>query len=102
MAALAAIRVGSLVHRLWLGTSSKQAIHALFWGELMACAGAYINVQRVPERWFPSRDRRSRGAFDYVGNSHSIMHLLAVASMAQVYRAVWFESQLVRAEVPCL
>ena len=39
-----------------------------------ACLGlsAYVCTQHVPERWHP-------GAFDLLGQSHQIMHVLVVA-----------------------
>ncbi|XP_006817127.2 progestin and adipoQ receptor family member 4-like [Saccoglossus kowalevskii] len=47
------------------------ANYYLVWMEVLAAAGAIINVCRIPERWLPGR-------FDYVMNSHQIMHILSI------------------------
>ena len=42
-----------------------------FAAECFGCLGGIVNVSRFPERWFP-------GKFDYLGNSHNIMHILVI------------------------
>ena len=43
--------------------------------DLLAFIGGALNVARIPERWFP-------GKCDIIGNSHQIMHVLTVLSVA--------------------
>ncbi|XP_077869031.1 progestin and adipoQ receptor family member 4-like [Saccoglossus kowalevskii] len=50
------------------------ANYYLVWMEVLAAAGAIINVCRIPERWLPGR-------FDYVMNSHQIMHILSFIAL---------------------
>lgn len=39
--------------------------------ELWALIGSLISATRVPERWFP-------GKFDFILNSHNLMHVFVV------------------------
>ncbi|XP_077978260.1 progestin and adipoQ receptor family member 4-like [Glandiceps talaboti] len=54
------------------------AVKHMIWGEVMGFVGGAVNVSRVPERWFP-------GKFDYILNSHQIMHFLTVAALLNLY-----------------
>ena len=55
-----------------------------------AVVGAVVNVARVPEKLFfpkegPEPKCRKPGPFDYWLNSHQIMHILVLCSMAFKY-----------------
>ena len=58
--------------------------------QLTAVAGAVINVSRIPEKWLfpkggPEGKCRKAGVFDYWLNSHQLMHLLVLCSLAFKY-----------------
>ena len=55
---------------------------------MLTIAGVLIGAARVPERFFP-------GSFDYVFNSHNIMHVMTVGGSWSMHKAVtmdfeWF------------
>lgn len=48
---------------------------------MLTCTGAIVNVKRIPEKWFHTKDPRVIGKFDYWLNSHQIMHILVAMAM---------------------
>jgi predicted membrane channel-forming protein YqfA (hemolysin III family) len=106
MGMLVVIRLASIVHRWCLGTCSHAALMHYLWMEVVCILGAFINVYRVPERWIhvkqaASRPHRSRQPLDLIGNSHSIMHVLAVVAMWHIYHGVATESEWVLSGASC-
>ena len=52
--------------------------------------GAFVNVLRVPEKWFHSeaaaaQGRRGAGRFDYWLNSHQIMHIMVTIGIMNLF-----------------
>lgn len=97
MALLTGVRVVSLLHRWWLGTSSRAAVAHLLSMEALCMAGAVANVLRFPERYIhrpqPPHGLRKAQRLDIWGNSHQLMHALVVVGMFNVYWAIAAESQ---------
>lgn len=48
--------------------------------EILPIIGAVISATRVPERWWP-------GKFDYILNSHNIMHVFVVLGANHLHLA---------------
>lgn len=48
-----------------------KALYHVFLQDFWSLVGAVISASLIPERWLPGR-------FDYVFNSHNIMHVLVV------------------------
>lgn len=97
MGMLVLIRLASLVHRWVLGTCSPVALQEYFQLEALCTVGAVLNVYRVPERWIhvkQSANRPCRVAqpLDICGNSHNIMHVVALLIMWKTYHGVINES----------
>lgn len=97
MGLLVLIRFASLVHRWMLGTCSPVALRNYFQLELLCTIGAFINVYRVPERWIHTKQAAGRvhrvaQPLDFFGNSHNIMHILALITMWNIYVGVTSES----------
>ena len=76
----------------WLGyvTADVHVIWLLVAMELFGLLGSVINVKRFPERWVD-------GKFDYLGNSHNIMHVIVLICpvflhLATVTDFKWFET----------
>lgn len=71
------------LHALWLNWGHPECYLALSLELVMGlvyAAGAGFYVARVPERWRP-------GAFDCVGHSHQIFHVLVLAGALTHYAA---------------
>ncbi|XP_052157696.1 heptahelical transmembrane protein ADIPOR2-like [Oryza glaberrima] len=71
------------LHALWLNWGHPECYLALSLELVMGllyAAGAGFYVARVPERWRP-------GAFDFVGHSHQIFHVLVLAGALTHYAA---------------
>ena len=52
--------------------------------------GAFVNVLRVPEKWFHSeaaaaQGRKVAGRFDYWLNSHQIMHIMVTIGIINLF-----------------
>lgn len=63
-----------------------------------AVLGAVINVSRLPEKLLfqkegPEAKCRKEGPFDYWLNSHQIMHILVLCSMAFKYLGLYEDYQ---------
>lgn len=56
----------------YAGLSARMDIDSLLCLIAIQSTGAAVYAARVPERWFP-------GAFDLLGHSHNLMHLLVYA-----------------------
>lgn len=72
------------VHALWLNWGHAACYLALSLEVAMGLAyatGAWFYVSRVPEKWRP-------GAFDVVGHSHQIFHVLVLVGAVTHYVAV--------------
>lgn len=98
MGMLAAIRFASLVHRWWLGTCSPVALSSYIQLEVLCTVGAFINVYRIPERWLHVKQTAAKHSrvvqpLDFFGNSHNIMHTLALITMWNIYHGVVSESE---------
>jgi adiponectin receptor len=63
-----------LRYGLMMAIESFALLYVLFMGALYL-VGAFIYASRIPERWFP-------GAFDIVGHSHQIWHMLVLTAAA--------------------
>jgi hypothetical protein len=48
--------------------------------EAWALIGSFVSATRVPERWFPGR-------FDFLLNSHNLMHILVVCGAFHMHAA---------------
>ena len=48
--------------------------------EAWALIGSFLSATRVPERWFPGR-------FDFLLNSHNLMHILVVFGAVHMHAA---------------
>lgn len=97
MGMLAVIRFVSLLHRWMLGTCSPVALQMYFQLEVLCTLGAFLNVYRIPERWLhvkqsAVKQHRVAQPLDFIGNSHNIMHLLALITMLSIYYGVVSES----------
>ncbi|XP_070566575.1 progestin and adipoQ receptor family member 4-like [Ptychodera flava] len=57
---------------------SPQAVRHIVWMEIFSISGGFFNVTRIPERWFPGR-------FDYLFNSHQILHTLAILGILHLH-----------------
>jgi Haemolysin-III related len=105
MGMLVVVRVVSLAHRAWLGTSSVHALWHYASMEVVCTVGAVVNVYRVPECWLhtmhPKDPRHRSQLLDYWGNSHQIMHVLAVIAMWHIYKGTRMDSEHVLADHPC-
>lgn len=63
------------------GCGSSDALFYYIVMDFSVLVGGIMNVARIPERWLP-------GKFDIVGNSHQIMHVLALFSVICLHAAV--------------
>ena len=53
--------------------------------QVLSAVGGFLNAMRIPECWFPVKHGRP-GLFDYLFNSHQLMHILVVVSMANLLK----------------
>lgn len=100
MGLLVLVRIGSLTHRWVLGIGSPVSLQRYLLMEVVCTIGAFINVYRVPERWLHTlqpcyKPVRNAQVLDLLGNSHNIMHCLAVLAMWCIYQGVKEESMFV-------
>lgn len=103
MVPLLCLRVVCLISRMILGDSSKRAISMYFLAELLSFLGGAVNVLRVPERWYQTTRTRSRGPFDYFGNSHQMMHVLVALAMVFMYTGLLNDLRFFKSpEATCL
>lgn len=86
MLLLCLFRLGITVLRWALGAGSPRATRHFALMEAVSFLGGFINVCRIPERWFQPTRSRTRGIFDVWFNSHMIMHILVVIAMALLHR----------------
>ena len=77
---LAAARLVGFPLRAWWGLGWLEATGLWTLSEGLALLGGVVNVLRIPERWSP-------GAFDVFFNSHTIMHVVAVAAISTAHVA---------------
>ena len=83
-------RTAIYIVRWSLGTGSSDAMQLYMAMEVLSVVGGVLNALKVPERWSP-------GTFDYWGNSHQVMHILAAAALLCVFWGAradyeWYES----------
>eukprot|EP00892_Ulva_mutabilis_P010760 jgi/Ulvmu1/8056/UM004_0293.1 len=97
MGMLVVVRFASLLHRWVLGTCSPAALWSYLQVEVLCTVGAFINVYRVPERWWhvkqsATKQHRVAQPLDLFGNSHNIMHALSLITMWNICYGVASES----------
>ena len=51
-----------------------------------------MNALRIPECWIPVKHGKA-GLFDYVFNSHQLMHILVVFAMANLLRGATLDHE---------
>ena len=73
------------------GGGHPNAFRHMLAHDLLAVLGGVAGATKLPEKWFP-------GKFDLVGNSHNIMHIVAVASVYHLHQGavldlVWLSNQ---------
>ncbi|KAL3130931.1 hypothetical protein ABBQ38_000255 [Trebouxia sp. C0009 RCD-2024] len=81
MLVLLLLRFFVVLTRLILNSGSWWASINFLWMEALTFTGAFVNVMRIPEKWYHSIDPRMPGKFDYWLNSHNLMHILVAAAM---------------------
>lgn len=106
MGMLVLIRFASLLHRWMLGTCSPAALQNYFQLEVLCTVGAFVNVYRVPERWLHTKQSAARHhrvpqPLDFCGNSHNIMHMLALITMWNIYKGIISEADHIRSGIGC-
>ncbi|XP_023234127.1 progestin and adipoQ receptor family member 4-like [Centruroides sculpturatus] len=76
------IRMVVLILRMTpYGGGHPEAIYHVIMQDLLSLIGAVISAVRIPERWLPGR-------FDYIFNSHNIMHVIVVIGAVHMHWAV--------------
>jgi len=70
-----------MIVRFVIGAGRVSTLAVYLMADVAGLLGAIVNSSMVPEKWYP-------GKFDYVFNSHQIMHIFAFIALYGVYIAI--------------
>jgi len=79
-------RIAIYIIRAGLDAGSDTALYWYSAAEVLSVVGGIINALKIPERWAP-------GKFDYICNSHQIMHCFAATALVCLYFAFLEDSK---------